>query len=56
MLDAYIIERIRREKEAERERGGLIPLNIRVPQHTPETLDERDKDEERGSEVVDYRL
>lgn len=56
MLDAYIIERIRKEKEAERERGALIPLTIRVPQNTPETAEERDKDEEVGSTVIDYKL
>lgn len=56
MLDAYIIERIRKEKEAERERGALIPLNIRVPRDTPETREERDQHDDRGTSVVDYKL
>lgn len=56
MLDAYIIERIRRERDTEKERGSLIPLHIEVPRHRPDAHDERKEDEERGSVVVDFQL
>lgn len=57
MLDAYIIERIRRERDSDRQRGSLIPLHIEVPRERPEAADERrDDDKDRGSDVVDYQL
>jgi len=57
MLDAYIIERIRRERDSDRQRGSLIPLHIEVPMERPEAADDqRDDDKARGSDVVDYQL
>lgn len=56
MLDAYIIERIRRERDAEKGRGSLIPLHIEVPSQRPESVQEEPEEDERGSTVVDYQL
>lgn len=57
MLDAYIIERIRREREDERQRGAVIPLHIEVPRRSPEAREEQTDDEDdRGSAIVDYQL
>lgn len=57
MLDAYIIERIRRERDTERQRGAVIPLHIEVPRRQPEAKeDQREEEEERGSVVIDYQL
>ena len=59
MLDAYIIDRIRREQE-ERQRGALVPLHIEAPKPPPPPRpDEDDKDDrepERGSVVIDFHL
>ena len=57
MLDAYIIDRIRREREPQQD--GRVPLHIRVPD--PEPVQPRSDDREqpesdRGVEIVDYRL
>ncbi|MCB9662514.1 MAG: hypothetical protein H6732_00215 [Alphaproteobacteria bacterium] len=58
MLDSFIIERIRREKERERD-AGYRPLRIeRVPPQVPPerprpTVDE---DPPRGSVEIDFRL
>jgi hypothetical protein len=57
MLDAYIIDRIRTEREPQKD--GRIPLHIHVP--TPPPPDDRaknrdDESSDRGSEVVDYRM
>ena len=58
MLDAYIIERIRRQRE-ERRDGDFVPLRIEVPT-PPLQGPEREKDEEekpeRGSVVIDFRV
>lgn len=58
MLDAYIIERIRRERDTDRQRGAVVPLHIEVPRPTPESADESrdDRKDDRGSTVVDYQL
>jgi len=56
MLDAYIIERIRREQERQRRKGAQIPLHIEPP--PPE--DGRPRKEihedrpERGTTVIDF--
>jgi hypothetical protein len=59
MLDAYIIERIRRERESERDTGH-VPLRIHVPDspanpgrrrpqgRQPETHDETEDETDRG--------
>jgi len=57
MLDAYIIERIRRERDTDRQRGAVIPLHIEVPRRQPEAReDQREEEDDRGSAVVDYQL
>lgn len=61
MLDAYIIDRIRREREQERKESG-IPLRIeRQPPPPPDRRDDRtdevpDSDGDPGGSVIDYRL
>lgn len=58
MLDAYIIDRIQREREREREDGAFVPLRIDVPQ--PQLPTEREEIEEeespRGSVVIDFHV
>ncbi len=65
MLDAYIIDRIRRERENARSRDlERIPLHIEdrpMPQDPalPPVGDdaaERDPNEERGTAVIDFQL
>ena len=57
MLDAYIIERIRRERDNDRQRGAVIPLHIEVPRPTPDASDDKpEEDHDRGTVVVDYQL
>lgn len=54
MLDAYIIDRIRRERESrEIERA---PLRIEPPQPPPREEREETPTEERGVAIVDFRL
>jgi hypothetical protein len=58
VLDAYIIERIRREREEPRE-SPFIPLRIDTPQEPPPYDDARDetrREEERGSVVIDFSI
>ncbi len=57
MLDAYIIDRIRKEREPQKD--GRIPLQIHVP--TPPPPDDRAKNRDddspsRGSDIVDYSM
>jgi hypothetical protein len=55
MLDAYIIDRIRREREQPQNSGG-IPL-YRPPPPPPEYRpQEESREERRGVEEVDFRL
>jgi hypothetical protein len=63
MLDAYIIERIRREREREPVQSPFTPLRIEVPrEHPPEAEEEspreRDDDsrEDRGSVIIDFSI
>ena len=57
MLDAYIIERIRRERESQKKRGTLVPLHIDVPSQRPREQEEEDRRrDEIGSTVVDFQL
>ena len=55
MLDAYIIDRIRRERDRERQKDARVPLHI---DQRPSTHDDRRDDEqepsERGSVIIDY--
>lgn len=57
MLDSYIIDRIRREREINREQGVMVPLRIRVPEDRPETPPaDRKEERERGSTDIDFLL
>lgn len=55
MLDAFIIQRIRQERE--KRDSVLVPLHIEVPE--PEETEgppEDDESDERGTVIVDNRL
>lgn len=57
MLDAYIIEHIRRERERAHREGAQVPLHIEPPRPTPAPRrhDEREEENgERGSVVIDF--
>lgn len=57
MLDSYIIDRIRKERE-QRERSSQVPLRIErepIP-HVPPTRAERAPEDKRGSVVIDFQL
>jgi hypothetical protein len=61
MLDAYIIERIRREKALEEQRNpALVPLRIEIPPDLSEEIPlpppRRDKDSGRGSTEIDFNI
>lgn len=60
MLDAYIIERIRRERDAERNEGAFVPLRIEVPrpERDPPPIgpEEKGPNDERGSIIIDFNL
>ena len=58
MLDAYIIERIRRERES-REQGKRLPLRVNIPRPMPRDPRRKSEqpisqDRERGITIVDY--
>ena len=60
MLDAYIIDRIRRERE-QSERTRQVPLHIEpplepLPRPEDNAHDRDDRGSERGSVVIDYQL
>lgn len=58
MLDAYIIDRIQKERDRDRERdGAFIPLHIEVPRE-PQLPEERPEEDgpDRGSTTIDFRL
>jgi hypothetical protein len=59
MLDAYIIDRIRREQERSQQRDSRLPLHIDNGQRPPEPP-RRDREPEppsdRGSVVIDFHL
>ncbi len=57
MLDAYIIDRIRREQE-ESQRRQQVPLHIERPPPEPVQPDEDrdDRHDPRGSVVIDFHL
>jgi len=58
MLDSFIIERIRRERE--NRESGRIPLRIdeTIPLHPPQHQHEQKKDErdERGVAIIDFTI
>jgi hypothetical protein len=55
MLDAYIIDRIRREKEIERE-GDFVPLRIEIEPEPAPPPPEGKGEADRGSVVIDFNL
>jgi hypothetical protein len=61
MLDAYIIDRIRRERERARQKDYGVPLHIEPPRgpDLPDEPFERRREEEepkRGSIVIDFSI
>ncbi|MEQ1505079.1 MAG: hypothetical protein ABMB14_22790 [Myxococcota bacterium] len=57
MLDAYIIDRIRSERERARQRER-VPLHIEPPRIPPPNEDRREDDEkrERGTVEIDFQV
>jgi len=57
MLDAYIIDRIRREQE-ENQRRQQIPLHIerQPPEPSVSEDDHEERPDSRGSIVIDFHL
>lgn len=57
MLDAYIIDRIRRERERTHRESARLPLHIERPEPPGPSEQTTDEDvPERGSAIVDYRV
>jgi hypothetical protein len=59
VLDAYIIDRIRRERDREREEGSFVPLRIEPPPRAAPAeppVEEREQENERGSIIIDFSL
>ena len=61
MLDAYIIERIRRERALEEQRNpALVPLRIEIPPEMSEELPRppppHDEGPGRGSTEIDFNI
>ena len=62
MLDAYIIDRIRKEREAREQEDRRIPLHIEnhVIEHPREDREERDergdRPGERGAVIIDFQV
>lgn len=59
MLDTYIIEQIRKQREQQRRDGGFLPLRIEVPQEPPgrerpDMEDDRHERRDRGSVIIDF--
>lgn len=62
MLDAFIIEKIREDRE--RRESGLQPLRIEVPRPAPPAWSEReepdrkrkDEDADRGVVIIDFNI
>lgn len=57
MLDAYIIQRIRQQREESRSSTG-VPLRIEIPVDRPEDRPPtpRKEDEERGVVIIDFTV
>jgi hypothetical protein len=62
MLDAWIIERLERERERAKGKDSRIPLSIEPPpHHVPDEIDRRREEDERdrpkrGVVVIDFRM
>ena len=59
MLDAFIIDRIRQQREERRE-GDFVPARIEVPPEPPPRRDDdrrdREEDSDRGSIIIDFHF
>lgn len=57
MLDAYIIERIRREKALEQQERARLPLHIeRHPISSDDHASDEPKPTDRGSQDIDFQM
>ena len=57
MLDSYIIDRIKRERQDIREHEKMVPLRIHVPETVPDLpKKEREEPTERGNSEIDFQL
>ena len=57
MLDAYIIDRIRREQERQRRERVQLPLVVDDrPPRSPSRERDREPESERGSVVIDMNV
>ena len=58
MLDAYIIERIRREQEERSRNSASVPLHIEVPKPSPPSIPTEEDNEpgDRGSVDIDFQM
>lgn len=58
MLDAYIIDRIRRERDRARRDGAQVPLHIEPPRpdRRPPVDGEAEEKPERGSVIIDFHV
>ena len=57
MLDAYIIDRIRRERERNQRESIQIPLPVEGPRPDDRRRPEREEERpERGSVVIDFHV
>lgn len=59
MLDAYIIDRIRREQEHQQQIDRRLPLQIERPERAPEFEDRPEPEpprDDRGTVIVDYSV
>jgi hypothetical protein len=55
MLDLYIIDRIRQERERAKREGNRIPLRIERPEPPPPTAQtEEEEEQKRGAIVIDF--
>lgn len=54
MLDAFIIDRIRREQERARQKDARLPLHIEDRPRPPPAPEDDRKEPDRGSVVIDY--
>ena len=56
MLDAYIVDRIRREKERE-QKSSYVPLHIeKQPPSPPRERREEREESDRGSVIIDFHM
>ena len=56
MLDAYIIERIKREEEERNDRDSRVPLHIEAPKEQSTRVQKKKKPKPRGSTEVNFKL